>query len=182
MKTFTDNIGRVWTIQINVSAVKRVRGLVGVDLYKLVEDGFDPLAKLVADPVTLADVLFCLVKDEADAKQISDEDFGRGLAGDSITQAADAFVEELIDFFPDARARASLRRVIEAGKIVKQKLLTHAESLLENLDPDSEAKKLIDSFGSSPESSALTQVASHSENLSTWPTSDSGTSGTILPH
>ena len=57
MKTFTDNAGRTWTVQVNVAAVKRVRGLVGIDLYKLVDDGFQALAKLVSDPVQLADVL-----------------------------------------------------------------------------------------------------------------------------
>lgn len=68
-----------------------------IDLYQLVNDGFTSLAKLVSDPVQLADVLYCLCKVEAEARQVSDEDFGRGLAGDAITLAADAFVEELID-------------------------------------------------------------------------------------
>lgn len=107
MHRFCDNAGRTWVVSINVTAIKRVRGLVGIDLYKLIDDGFRPLGTLVADPVQLADVLYCLCKDEADAKQISDEDFGRALAGDAITLAADAFVEELIDFFPDARTRAN---------------------------------------------------------------------------
>ncbi len=66
MKTFTDNAGRTWTVSINVAAIKRVRGLLDVDLYKLVDDGFQPLSKLVSDPVQLADVLYCLCKDEAD--------------------------------------------------------------------------------------------------------------------
>lgn len=164
MRTFTDNAGRTWTVQINVAAIKRVRGLAGMDLYKLVDDGFQSLAKLVSDPVQLADVLFCLVKDEADARQITDEEFGRGLAGDAITLAADAFVEELIDFFPDARTRAGLRKVIEAGRKVRQKLLTHAETLLERIDPEIEANKLIASFGNSPESSDSIPDRSHSES------------------
>ncbi len=164
MRTFTDNAGRTWTVQVNVAAIKRVRGLLGVDLYKLVDDGFQALAKLVSDPVELADVLYCLVKDEADAKQITDEDFGRGLAGDAITLAADAFVEELIDFFPDARARAGLKKVIDAGKKVRERLLTHAETLLERVDPEVEANKLIASFGSSPESLASTPVLSRFES------------------
>jgi hypothetical protein len=54
MRTFIDNAGRTWTLQINVAAVKRVRGLVNIDLYKLIDDGMEPLAKLVADPVDLA--------------------------------------------------------------------------------------------------------------------------------
>ncbi len=164
MRTFTDNAGRTWAVQVNVAAIKRVRGLLGVDLYKLVDDGFQALAKLVSDPVQLADVLYCLVKDEADAKQVTDEEFGRALAGDAITLAADSFVEELIDFFPDARARAGLRKVIDAGKKVRERLLTHAETLLERVDPEVEANKLIASFGSSLESSASIPDLSRSGN------------------
>jgi hypothetical protein len=105
MHSFVDNSRRTWEVAINVAAVKRIRGLLGIDLYALVDDGFKSLSKIVSDPVTLADVLYCLCKDQADKQSISDEDFGRALAGDAITHAADAFVEELIDFFPDARAR-----------------------------------------------------------------------------
>jgi hypothetical protein len=71
MKSFTDNAGRTWTLQINVAAVKRVRGLLGLDLYKLTDDGLENLARLVSDPVELADVLYCLVKDEADTRSVS---------------------------------------------------------------------------------------------------------------
>jgi len=157
MHSFVDNSRRTWEIAINVAAVKRIRGLLGIDLYALVDDGFKSLSKLVSDPVTLADVLYCLCKDQAEKQSISDEDFGRALAGDAITQAADAFVEELIDFFPDARARASLRKAIEAGKTVRDKVLSHAEKILDSIDPETEAKKWISSSGTWPESSAVTQ-------------------------
>ena len=157
MHSFVDNSRRTWEVAINVAAVKRIRGLLGIDLYALVDDGFKSLSKLVSDPVTLADVLYCLCKDQADKQSISDEDFGRALAGDAITQAADAFVEELIDFFPDARARASLRKAIEAGKTVRDKFLSHAEKILDSIDPETEARKWITSSGTWPESSAVTQ-------------------------
>ena len=32
MKTFVDNAGRTWTVQINVEAIKRVRELLSVNL------------------------------------------------------------------------------------------------------------------------------------------------------
>lgn len=162
MHSFPDNAGRTWTVAINVAAVKRVRGLVNIDLYKLVDDGFRPLGELVADPVQLADVLYCLCMDEADAKNVSDEDFGRALYGDAITLAAEAFVEELFDFFPDARARAGKRKLSAAGKKVKARLLDHAETVLDQLDPEAEAQKLIASFGSSPGSSGSTPAPSPS--------------------
>ena len=164
MHSFVDNSRRTWEIAINVAAVKRIRGLLGMDLYALVDDGFKSLSKLVSDPVTLADVLYCLCKDQAEKQSISDEDFGRALAGDAITQAADAFVEELIDFFPDARARASLRKAIEAGKTVRDKVLSHAEKILDSIDPETEAKKWINSSGTLPESSVVTPDHSASES------------------
>ena len=156
MHSFVDNSRRTWEVAINVAAVKRIRGLLGIDLYALVDDGFKSLSKLVSDPVTLADVLYCLCKDQAERQSITDEDFGRSLAGDVITQAADAFVEELIDFFPDARARGSLRKAIEAGKAVREKVLNHAEKILDSIDPETEAKKWINSSGTWPASSAST--------------------------
>lgn len=164
MRTFADNAGRTWTVAINVAAQKRVRGLLKVDLYKLVDEGFKPLAALVSDPVQLADVLFCLCKEEADAKGITDEDFGRALGGDAINHAAEAFVEELFDFFPDARARAGLRKMKAAGTKVKDRLLDHAEKLIDQIDPEREANGLIASFGSSPASSASTPAPSPSAN------------------
>ena len=157
MHSFVDNSRRTWEVTINVAAVKRIRGLLGIDLYALVDDGFKSLSKLVSDPVTLADVLYCLCKDQAERQSITDEDFGRSLAGDVITQAADAFVEELIDFFPDARARGSLRKAIEAGKAVREKVLNHAEKILDSIDPETEAQKWINSSGTWPASSASTQ-------------------------
>lgn len=164
MHSFTDNAGRTWTVAINVTAVKRVRGLLKIDLYKLVDDGFKGLSALVGDPVQLADVLYCICKDEADAKQISDEDFGRALAGDAITLAADAFLEELIDFFPEAKARTSLRKIVTESRKVRNRLLSHAETVLDQFDAEREANKLIRSFGTVPESSASTPAPSPSAN------------------
>ena len=164
MHSFVDNANRTWEIAINVATVKRIRGLLDVDLYSRVDDGFKSLSALVSDPVNLADVLFCLCKEQADRLDVSDEDFGRALSGDAITHAADAFVEDLIDFFPDARARAGLKKAIYAGKKVRDKVLTHAENLLATIDPQIEADKWISSSGNLPGSSELPPANSPSES------------------
>jgi hypothetical protein len=166
MHTFADNLGRTWYVAVNVTTIRRVRAALDVDLYQLVDDGMQALGRLVADPVQLADVLYVLCKDDADSKNISDEDFGRALAGDAITSAAEALVEELIDFFPDERSRAALRRVIAAGREVRTKLLTHAETMLEAINPDECASNLINSWMNSPASSASTPVPSRSGSSS----------------
>ncbi len=166
MHTFADNLGRTWYVAINVATIRRVRAALDVDLYQLVDDGMQELGKLVSDPVRLADVLYVLCKEDADGKNITDEDFGRALGGDAITAAAEALVEELVDFFPEERSRAALRRVIEAGRQVRTKLLEHAETMLDELNVDSCASALISSYSSSRASSASTPEVSPSVNSS----------------
>jgi hypothetical protein len=166
MHGFQDTTGRTWAVVINVAAVKRVRGLLNLDLYSLVDDGFKPLAALVADPVRLADVLYCLCRDEAEARHVSDEDFGRALAGDALLHAADALVEELVDFFPDARTRDGLTKVLAAGRKVRDAILAHATAAAEAIDPAAEARRWIASSGTAPGSSASTPDRSPSGSSS----------------
>lgn len=165
MKTFRDNADRTWVVSINVNQVKRVRGLLGgFDIYGLVNDGFQGLAALLNDPIQLVDVLYVLCKEEADKLGVSDEDFGRAMAGDAIEHAADAFVNELSDFFPDPRLRAGLKKVFAKTRMVRDRLLIHMSDEIDNFDVDVLVTKLIESSGSSPASSDSTPVRSPSAN------------------
>lgn len=157
MKSFTDNALRTWVIQINVAAVKRVRGLLDIDLYKLVDNKFAGLTALIADPVGLIDVVYVLCKTEADAQGISDEQFGAGFSGDTLHNASQAFLAELIDFFPDPRVRAGIRKVIDLSQEVSGHMMDEMEANLSQADPVAMARKLIASSGTAPESSESTQ-------------------------
>ncbi len=156
MKTFTDNAGRTWTVTINVDAIKRVRTLVQVNLLDVLDDGCKLLAELHDDPVLLVDVLYCVCKPEADTQNVSDEEFGRAMSGDAILQASTALLEELSDFFPNARQRAAMKELLKKTETVVDRLLDHAETTIAELDPESVAQTAIASFGNSPESSAST--------------------------
>ncbi len=101
MKSFHDNAGRSWTVAIHVESVKRVKSLLGVNLLEAVEGTL--LERLVGDPILLCDVLYVLCKPEADARGVSDEDFGKAMAGDAIELGTTALLEELVDFFPQAK-------------------------------------------------------------------------------
>lgn len=160
MHAFTDASGRVWELCINVSAAKRVRGLLNVDLYKVVDDGFKPLAELLGDPIQLADLLYVLCKDQAEAKQISDEDFGRALYGDVIHSASDAFLEELVDFFPNPRVRQGLRKVIEKSGKMRDLMVERAEVMIDQVNVEEEVNALIGSSGNVPEPLASTPAPS----------------------
>ncbi len=106
MRTFTDALNRSWSIEITVATLKRVRALTTVDLMDIVSGTL--IDRLLADPVLLGDVLYACVKSQADERKLTDEDFGRALAGDCIEAATVALLEALALFFPNPR-----RRVLE---------------------------------------------------------------------
>ena len=137
MKSFTDNMGRTWTLIVNVAAIKRVRALCGVDLNAIVEVGRDntPTAELLerlsTDPVLLVDVLYAVCKPECDRKNISDEDFGAAMAGDAIEQATSALLDEVVDFFPTAK-RTALQKILNATRRFETLAKKRLETLLAN--------------------------------------------------
>ncbi len=134
MKSFTDNLGRAWTLVVNVATIKRVRALCGVDLNSIVEveDGKPSvklLERLSGDPVLLVDVLYAVCKPECDQRNVSDEDFGASMAGDAVEQATDALLDEVIDFFPAAK-RAAFQRILSASRRFGEAARKRMEAML----------------------------------------------------
>ncbi|MBO5309116.1 MAG: hypothetical protein J6C40_14045 [Lentisphaeria bacterium] len=154
MKTFTDNLGNSWTLSVTVGTIKRVRALCGVDLANIisVENGKAPnvglLEQLAADPVLLVDVLYAVCKPEADAKNISDEDFGRAMAGDAIELATTALLDEVIDFFPEAKRRV-FRKILDASRRFEQKSKQALTALLEDPTFDAKIDKALEALTTS---------------------------------
>ena len=161
MHTFQDTQGRTWSVTINVDAIRRVRSLLDINLLDAIEGKL--LERLVTDPVLLCDILFALVQPEAEAKQVTDEDFGRALGGDVLDFATTALLEELVDFFPSGK-RTVFRKALEKLKKLEGIALETATKRLEsdelerkmtaalkNLEPASMSGDLS---GNSPVSSA----------------------------
>src|SRR5690606_36486963 len=98
MRTFKDSEGREWAIAINVATARRVKDLAGVDLLSA-SDG-KLLHELADDPMLLANVLWAIVQPQAQSREVSDEQFGQALGGESIDKATTALLQELVDFFP----------------------------------------------------------------------------------
>ncbi|HUS46159.1 MAG TPA: hypothetical protein VM219_09050 [Phycisphaerae bacterium] len=143
MKTFLDSAGRTWTIAITVDAVRRVRDLVDVNLARIIEPrkagGEVPLmTDLEDDLLLLVDVIYALVKPQADEAGVSDEEFGRALGGEAIAAAHEAFWRELADFFRSLRRRpnAAEARAIEKQLALVEAALAVAEEKIEALDPE----------------------------------------------
>src|SRR5690242_12929405 len=101
MRAFKDRKNGGWSIDITVAAAKRVRDLLKVNLYELIDDNLAGLRKLLADPIGLIDVMYVLCKEQADkqAPPLTSEGFGELFAGEALGAAGEAFVEAFIDFF-----------------------------------------------------------------------------------
>ena len=159
MKTFKDNADRTWTVTVNVDSIKRVRSLLSIDLMEAVEGKL--IERLIGDPVLLCDVIYCVCKEDADAKGITDEEFGRAMAGDAIELATTALLEELVDFFPQGK-RQLLRKALAKLETLQETMLAVVSERLDSPELDAqllaELQKLGDSSGASPESSESTPV------------------------
>jgi len=115
MRAFTDSAGRAWTLSLTLDAAKRVKSLLSVNLLEL--DKGDPplLTKLGTDVILLCDVVFAILKPQAEAAGVTDEQFGGALGGDIILAAQTAFYEEMVDFFQKL-GRADLAKAVEAQR------------------------------------------------------------------
>jgi len=112
-----------------VDAVKRVKGLLDVDLLTAIEGKL--LERLADDPVLLCDVIYAVCKPQADQQGVTDEQFGQAMAGDAIDAASMALLEELVDFFPQRR-RAVLAKAIAKLRKLEGMTLQAAEKALDS--------------------------------------------------
>ncbi len=152
MKTFKDNAGRTWNIDVNIAAVKRVKSLLGIDLIGVVEGKV--LDQLVINPVIMCDVVYAICKPDADKQNIDDEKFGCAMAGDVLGHATEALLQELVDFFPELE-RPLLRASKEKFQKYRTKTVNHMTNYLNSREFDNqiekELKRYIDLSGSLPE-------------------------------
>ena len=165
MHFWKDTEGREWSTALNVTTLKRVKALAGVDLMQAIQG--DILERLNSDIVLLCDVLYAVHKDEADSRGISDEAFGRALAGDALEAATRALVEDLVDFFPNAATRRLLKKALEISAAETARAFATAEAALEAPPTATEPEAQSTAGGSSgnaPESAGSPPIPSPSAN------------------
>ncbi len=165
MQHFTDNEGRQWSFRLDVNVIRRVRTMTGCNPLAIFDKTDDVLGRLGTDPILLADVLYAICKPEADARNVTDEDFSRGLYGQAIADATDALLEALADFFEPRRARL-LRAILERMRKVQSAAQEMVEARLESGTLEAAVQQALRSAsepsGGPPESSASTPAPSAS--------------------
>jgi hypothetical protein len=160
MRTFRDSEGREWSVAVNIAAVRRVRDLAQLDLLATADGRL--LHELAVDPMKLADVLWAIVQPQAQQRDVSPEQFGQALAGETIDRATAALIDELVDFFP-AHRRGPMRAARAKLATLLDKAAAAAVATIEQVDVEAMLDLTHPAPGttstSSPASSASTPPA-----------------------
>lgn len=176
MHSFKDCEGREWCVRIDVQAMRDVRGALGLNLFALVEHGFKGFGELLADPIALVDVLYVLCRDQCAKRELKDEDFGRAFAGDVLENAAEAFTQAYIDFFPKPEIRTNLRKLTDKSKQASRVALSRLEKEVTAIDAEKLMNELID--GRLATSRGKSKAAASSAPASSAAIPEPGLSGT----
>lgn len=107
MASFQDRHGKTWSMSITVATVKKVLDKTGVNLANILDDKMKPLAGLLSDTIKLVDVCWVCCEETG-----TEAEFADGLAGDAFEKCTNAFLEELIAFFPK-RQRETLTEMMQ---------------------------------------------------------------------
>ena len=154
MHSFSDNAGRTWTLSLTYGSAKRVKALLGNDVDLLaIEQGTPPLlTRLATDVVVLCDVIFALLKPQADEQGVTDEQWAEAMGGEAIMAAQDALYEEIISFF-QSRARADVVAAARKQKVMIDLAVKAGEERIENVDAQAEISRIYGELDTSlPES------------------------------
>ncbi len=130
--TFTDASGDAWNLRLDVNTIRRVRDAHRVDLARIFTD-VKSLDQLFGDVVLLVDVLFEIVRPQADARRIDSEQFGERLVGDSLDRAVTALEEAYIESVPQSRRRQLLRRLVDGTRAAQAQANLRIENAIDGL-------------------------------------------------
>ncbi len=120
-RRFTDRAGRSWNIDVSADTIRRVKRHLDVQLLDAVDPDSDLCASLGTDAALLVDVLYVVCMPDCERRGVSDEDFGRALAGDAMEEAAEALLRACADFFSNPR-RQAVHRLLDRGNQIRQTL------------------------------------------------------------
>ena len=129
MKIWKDAEGHAYETRITVAEVRDVKTALGINLMDIATG--DLLQRISEDVILLCDILYVINRSQAKEYGIDDVQFGRNLYGDALEEATRAFMEEMINFFPNQRTRQLLTKAMTKGQERMDKALDLAEKSLE---------------------------------------------------
>lgn len=112
---FTDLKGREWEIRITHGTAMRIKAD-GANLYDLEADLGKKLRELAEDNFAMATWIWRIVKEQAIAKGVGEDDFYDSLGGVAMAKARLAFLESYADFTQNPAIHSSLKEQVEMDR------------------------------------------------------------------
>jgi len=135
MAIFRDSAGREWNVTLNLGTAKLVKKAHGFDF---LGDGKEhPILRLAGDMELLGNVLWTLCERQARERNITEQDFGEAIAGDSLDAAVNALAEAYSDFSPNPKRRETLKRLWARLRDLEALELEKAQAALTDSTPGS---------------------------------------------
>lgn len=129
-REFKDEQGRAWAVHISCSSLKRVAANAGFD-FADISNG-KAIDMFGGNATHLLDVLWPLVKADAEKRGIDHDSFGDGLRGDAVAEATAVLKEELLSFFPSTR-RLLMKRLLDRMEVIVSQQMEKAASEIDNV-------------------------------------------------
>lgn len=129
---FTDAYGRSWLIEITVLEIKMLRAELAINLLGLVERESNLIGRWAQDPILLVDTISLLLTPQIRDRNLSGDEFARGLKGGFLGAANDALIEAIAVFFGDPKG-SLIRAAWKKSKAMEQ---LGAAQAMQALDSD----------------------------------------------
>lgn len=106
---FKDRKGREWDVDINEGVAMRLKSSEGFDFYALEEDKSQGLKDLIGDKRGILSLVWKIVKPQAAANGVSEDDFFGSMGGTSSANARTAFIESYGNFTQSPAIRSWMK-------------------------------------------------------------------------
>lgn len=160
---FRDAQGRTWTVRLDVNVLRSIRRNLNVDVLTLA--GLDRLAD---NPIMLCDVAWECCREQAEARELTIEHFGRAINGDAIEELSRALLEAVADFTPRRYGRRNaLRKLAATAEKVAEAQMAEVHRLIDSGEIERRLRQMRPAGSestNSPELPELTQDPIPGEN------------------
>lgn len=118
MASFKDANGNEWLIEIDPVNIDTVNNELGISLYTILDDAMQPLKELIENRPVFLNVVYILVREQVQSKQLSDKDWLRGIKGDAMESMCEAFYVALADFHPKKKRELLMELMSESNRLM----------------------------------------------------------------
>jgi hypothetical protein len=119
MQTFTDARNRTWQLSIDCDTVEQIQEKLGINVLDLMDRESGLLSELSNFPPLVCKILTVAIAEQLAAAKVSDADFRKAMNGDTLSDAAEALLAEIVNFSPKSR-RPLLQAVLAKSREVQE--------------------------------------------------------------